>query len=537
MRAPRNAGKDPGRRATRSAVAALLFLAALAPAGAAAPQAGPFEARSHSAPGNRIDQLVFGRLKELGIRPARPCSDAVFLRRVHLDVIGTLPTPREARAFLRDRDPERRAALIDRLLERGEFADYQAMRWCDLLRVKAEFPINLWPNAVQAYHRWIRTGIAENTPYDRFARELLTSSGSCFRVPPVNFYRALQGSEPEAIARAVALTFMGSRAEGWPPERQAGLTAFFSQVGYKSTAEWKEEIVFFDAGGAAGTPPGSAVFPDGTPASIPAGKDPRAVFADWLIAPENPWFARCAANRVWGWLQGRGIVHEPDDFREDNPPSHPELLAFLERELIEARFDLKHLYRLILSSRTYQLSSIPRSDDPRAEALFAWYSIRRLEAEVLIDALCQITGTSEEYTSAIPEPFTFVPEGQRAIQLSDGSISSSFLEMFGRPPRDTGLSSERDDQPTAAQRLHLLNSSHVRDKLEKSRELRAQLSSAGGPGGFATRLYLLILSRHPTREELDAVRAYVESGAASRREVAVDVAWALINSAEFLYRH
>lgn len=510
----------------------LMQILLAAPVGTAA--SSLFESCAVPTPRSQIDEQVFGRLEQLGIQPANICSDAVFVRRAYLDVIGTLPTAQEARAFVLDQDPNKRSTLIDRLLEREEFADYWAMKWSNLLRVKAEFPINLWPNAVQGYHRWIRACIKENLPYDRFVRELLTASGSNFRVPQVNFYRAIQSKEPQAIAQAVALTFMGVRAENWEKNRLSGMAAFFSQVAYKSTAEWKEEIVCFDPNKA--TSP-AAIFPDGTPARLSADKDPREVFADWLVAPKNPWFARNIVNRVWSWLLGRGIIHEPDDIRPDNPPSNPELLAFLERELISAHYDLKHLYRLILNSSTYQLSSIPRTNKPEGEANFSHYPLRQLEAEVLIDALNQITGTTEKYSSDIPEPFTFIPEEQRSIALADGSITSSFLEMFGRSPRDTGLESERNNRPTAAQRLHLLNSSHIQRKIEQSSKLRPLMQSRRKPREVTTELYLMILSRFPTDEELKAVAAYAQSGGVKGREAAVDLAWALINSAEFLYRH
>ncbi len=287
----------------------------------------PFESAADPTPQGRIDELVLGRLKQLGIAPAKVCSDAVFLRRAYLDVIGTLPTADEARQFLEDSDPDKRRKLVDRLLERDEFVDYWTMKWCDLLRVKSEFPINLWPNAVQAYHRWIRTCVKENVPYDRFVREMLTASGSNFRKPQVNFYRAMQSREPQAIAQAVALSFMGVRPASWPQEQWSGMAAFFSQIAYKSTGEWKEEIVLFDldkaATEAAAKTLQTAAFPDGTPAKLSPGQDPREAFADWLLAPKNPWFARNIANRVWYWLLGRGIVHPPDDIRPDNPPSNP----------------------------------------------------------------------------------------------------------------------------------------------------------------------------------------------------------------------
>jgi hypothetical protein len=210
-------------------------------AGAAA--AGVFEAVGGTPPLTPLDEPVVRRWRELGLEPARPCSDAVFLRRAHLDAIGTLPTAAEARAFLGDRSPNKRQVLVDRLLDRPEFADYWTMKWSELLRVKSEYPVNLWPNAAQAYHRWIQTALRENRPYDRFARELLTASGSNFRVAPVNFYRAVQSREPVGLAQAVALTFLGSRLETWPADRRDGLAAVFSRVGYKSTLEWKEEIV------------------------------------------------------------------------------------------------------------------------------------------------------------------------------------------------------------------------------------------------------------------------------------------------------
>ena len=374
-------------------------------------------------------------------------------------------------------------------------------------------------------------------PYDRFAREMLTASGSNFRVPQVNFYRAAQSKEPQALAQAVALTFMGVRAEGWPKDRWSDMAVFFSQVGYKHTEEWKEEIVYFDPNLENPRLPVAAL-PDGTEVRLPEGQDPRVAFADWLTAPGNPWFARNIVNRIWSWLLGRGIIHEPDDIRPDNPPGSPELLAFLEKELIAAHYDLKHVYRLILNSQTYQLSSIPRSDKPEAAASFASYPLRRLEAEVLIDALNQITGTTEQYSSAIPEPFTFIPEDQRSIALADGSITSSFLELFGRPPRDTGLESERNNRPSAAQRLHLLNSSHIQRKIEQGPKLLSLMQSRRRPLELVDELYLTILSRYPTKEELKIVAARApEPGGGRGREMVVDLAWALINSVEFLYRH
>jgi hypothetical protein len=513
---------------------ALLVLAAAVKTFAAT----PFESPVGLAPQNKIDEIVFARLQELHIAPARLCSDPVFVRRVYLDVTGTLPTAAEAEQFILDRNPDKRRVLIDRLLARDEYADYLAMKWGDVLRIKAEFPINLWPNAAQSYHRWVHDAVRDNMPCDKFARELLTASGSDFENPPVNFYRAMQNRTPPGIAQTVALTFLGERAELWPSNDLANLSVFFANVGSKYTAEWKEEIIFFNPAstnaGALNGSPRKAVFPDGEKATLSPDQDPRAAFANWLV--KDPQFARSLVNRAWSWLIGRGIVQEPDDFRADNPPGNPELLAFLQNEFVSSGCDFKQLYRLILNSQTYQLASIPQSRSPEAAANFAFYPLRRLDAEVLIDALDQITGADEKYSSAIPEPYTFIPDNLRSIALPDGSITSSFLEMFGRPPRDTGLESERNNRITAAQKLTLLNSSLMQKKIESSRMIEFQTSSNRAPADIATGMYLGILSRFPTAAETRTAQDYFQSGA-GRRQAAVDLAWALMNSTEFLYRH
>ena len=507
--------------------------------GTAAPS--PYESQTVLAPGNKIDGLVLSQLQELKIQPAPVCSDAVFVRRVYLDVIGTLPTAFEAETFILDKNPNKRAVLIDRLLERDEFADYWAMKWSDLLRIKAEFPINLWPNAAQAYHHWVRECIRGNAPYDKFVRDLLTASGGNFNVPQVNFYRAMQSKDPQTIAQTVALTFMGARAEKWPGEQWTNMMMFFSNVGYKSTGEWKEEIIFFNSAAtnanAIGSTPRVAVFPDNTTTVLLPDKDPREVFAGWLVDVKNPWFARSIVNRVWYWLLGRGIIHEPDDIRPDNPPTNPELLAYLERELVLSGYDLKHIYRLILNSKTYQLSSIPPAANANGAAHFAFYPLRRLDAEVLIDAVDQLTSSTESYSSAIPEPYTFIPQGQRSIALPDGSITSSFLEMFGRPSRDTGLESERINRITAAQKLCLLNSSQMQRKIGQSRMIQYQTESNKTPREIISALYLGILSRFPTEDEFKIAEHYFQSGGLSKRDATVDIVWALMNSDEFLYRH
>jgi hypothetical protein len=301
-----------------------------------------------------------------------------------------------------------------------------------------------------------------------------------------------------------------------------------------------------------------ATFPDGTEVKLPLNRDPREVFADWLITPKNSWFTRCIVNRVWAWLVGRGIIHEPDDIRVGNPPVNPALLDYLAQELVASRYDLKSLYRLILNSKTYQLSSRPRFNTLEAEANFASYPLRRLDAEVLIDAINKITGSSDLYTSPIPEPFTYIPEDKPAVALPDGSITSPFLALFGRSARATGLENERNNKPVPAQWLHLLNSSHIQRKLDQGPKLKAIFEAKRKPPEIIEELYLTILSRFPTPAEVKTADAYGQvapatpppaasagkpakpadkAGVAKKRDDWVDIAWSLINSAEFLYRH
>jgi len=561
----------------------LLLAASAAPVAADEPKQAPgpplYESALPVKVECEIDRLVVAKLKPLGVRQVL-CSDAVFLRRAFLDVIGTLPAAAEARAFLEDTNPRKRRALIDHLLQRDEFAVYWAMKWADLLRIKAEFPVNLWPNAAQAYHRWVLASLRENKPYDEFARALLTSSGSNFRVGPVNFYRAMQSRAPEGIAAAVALTFMGVRTDSWKPERLEGMAQFFAQTGYKPTSEWKEEYVFWDPTGthtlASNIAPGKAsideigkpakpesteteaetpafiarkegVFPDGQKVKLTQERDPREVFADWLITPENPWFTRSITNRVWSWFLGRGIIHAPDDIRKNNPPSNPELLAYLERELVKSKYDLKHLYRLILNSNTYQASSLLGDVKPAAQAQFARYPLRRLEAELIIDAINKITATTELYTSAIPEPFTYIPQGETAMSIGDGSITSPFLALFGRSARATGTEDERSNKFIPSQWLHLLNSSQIQKKLEQGPGLRDLISARQGPVRTLEDIYLTVLSRMPTRAEIENAKNYGKPvpglnkagkpRAGRRSEDWIDITWSLINSSEFIFRH
>ncbi len=477
-------------------------------------------------PNNKIDELVFVKLQALGFPPSELCSDGVFLRRAHLDVIGSLPRPDEARAFLADTDPAKRAKLIDRLLQREEYADFWALKWGDLLRIKSEYPVRLWPRGVQTYYRWVRGSIAANKPYDQFVRELITANGSDFQVGPANYYRAVQKREPQTYAEATAVLFMGARldcvrchahpTENWGMDDGLGMAAFFSKVAIKATQEWKEEIVFFNQHGAVWHPKlRDYVHPKFLGAEVvemPRDQDPRPKFAEWLCAPQNPWFAKVMANRVWYWLLGRGIVHEPDDFRSTNPPSNPELLDYLTQEFVDHKFDVKHLFRLILNSKTYQLSSKPNDFNRTDKAHFSHYYLRRMGAEQLLDAVCQVTGTSDQFASWIPVPPTIMPAGSRAVQVFDGDIKNPLLDVFGRPLRDTPYECERKLGGSVRQSLHLVNSDHFEGKVAGSPNVQRLLQANKPDPELVDELYLATLSRLPGPEEKQRVLDYM-SGA------------------------
>jgi len=498
-----------------------------------------------------LDGHVSAKLKELGIPPSRRASDAFFLRRVYLSVIGTLPTPQQARTFLQSKDPQKRRALIEELLNRPEFADWWALKWGDLLKIKSEYPSNLWPNAVQAYSRWIRRSVAENKPLDRFARELLTASGSNFRDPPVNFYRAFPKRDPRAVGDAAALIFMGMRLgcarchahplEPWGPQDELRFAAFFAKVGYKRTGEWKEEIVFFNPRVSLRDPLSGQVvkpaLPGGPVLTVAPEEDPRRVFARYLTDPSNRYFARSLANRVWYWLFGHGIVDPPDDLRPSNPPSNPELLNYLAAELVKSGYDFKHLLRVILNSETYQRSSKALKWNAWDRRYFSRYLPQRLPAEVLLDAVNQVTQTSDSFWSRIPEPYTFLPRGHRAVQLADGSIGIPFLELFGRPSRDASYESERSSELSLRQVLHFLNSSHLEVKISRSPYLKRLLRSKRSNREIVEDLYLRTLSRFPSPAELDVALKHVKGKGAGRIRAFQDILWALLNSKEFLFNH
>lgn len=497
----------------------------------------------------RIDTLLRESLAKDGLQPAPMCSDAVFVRRIYLDVTGTLPSVEEVREFLENPSDGKHAALIDKLLASEEYVDFQTLRWCDMLRVKAEFPINLWPNGAACYYRWIRQAVAENRPYDRMVREFLTSSGSNFRDGAANFYRAVPSKDAETLAEAIAQSFLGLDIGPWPEDKRRQLALFFSRVGYKETAQWKEEIVYWTR------QPVDAdeyIFPDGSRKPADRNRDPRRDFADWLVAPENRPFQQTAVNRVWTWLFGAGLLVEAEDLKAESKSLpeilHPELLDELCTEFVRSGYDLKHLYRMILNSGVYRQSAIAKdSGNPgateaaraaKAASCFAAYPIRRIEAEVFQDMLARLFDVPVGYISEVPEPYTHIPPRYRTILLPDSSITSSFLEMFGRASRDTGTASDRNNAVTESQQLFLLNSTEVNNWVSRATQKFRNLPKR--PEEIAKmidEIWLTFLSRYPTEAERQIAIEELRRTDKPNHQKAQDLIWSLLNTKEFLCKH
>ena len=468
----------------------------------------------------KLDRIRENCRERLEISEIPLASDPVFLRRAYLSAIGRIPTLAETRNFLKDQSEDKRSRLIDRLLASDGHADLIAMRFADMLRIKSEFPVNLWPNAVQAFHEKLRTDIQNNRPYSEMAYEMLTASGSNFRVPYANFFRGSGDRSPAGLAKITALTFMGLRVEKLPEDQRKAFEAFFSRIRFKSTSEWKEELVFTDPEPVKlkARLPGCGSFTIASP-----DEEPCVILAQALVSDDNPYFARAMVNRAWSWFFGKGLIDPADDITPERgiwkhflagiglePTSaQEEMLDLLTEEFRRSKYDLRHLFRVIMNSQSFQAASVaPEGEKDVAEKYFLTYPVRRLEAEIVSDSLGVLTGNFGRYTSVIPEPFTFLPPGTKAVQISDGSISSAMLDLFGRPSRDSGKISERNNRITGAQRLYLLNSSVVYRQIsnlgwQTGRRCKWQLERRG-----INEIYLRFLSRYPTPEEKKKIMAY-----------------------------
>jgi hypothetical protein len=493
---------------------------------------------------NFIDTLVDAKLKLLQIEPAPLCSDAEFVRRAHLDVTGRLPTPAGVRAFLADADPRKRAKLIDGLLERPEYADWWGMKWADRLGVNQRFVGKI--GAVK-YHQWVRGMVGANVPEDEFARTILTAAGGNYSNPPAGFFRRLRN--PELRGEEVAQLFMGVRmqcakchnhpGEAWTQDDYYGLAAFFARVQYRDGPFFvqiydKEETILNKRDGEVVHPRTGATvrpkFPGGPAPDLAADADRRAAFAAWLTAPENPFFARASANRIWYHLLGRGIVEPVDDFRVTNPPSHPELLDALAADLVKHRFDRKHLIRTILNSRVYQSAGTKTPTNADDVRYFSRCLPRRLPAEALVDAVCDATG--------VPEKFRGFPLGLPAARVPDGEFVHPVLTTFGRPPRASACECEREPDSSLQMALVLQGSEFVQKKLaDPSGKVAALAASSRSDREVIEELFLSTLCRRPTPAETDRIVSHFARSEATRQQMYEDLLHALLNHTEFIFQH
>lgn len=495
---------------------------------------------------NFIDELVFAKLKALGIPPSPVCDDATFVRRVSLDIGGRLPTADEARAFAADTDPAKRDKLIDRLLDSSSYADYFANKWSAILRNQR---VNQnYTRGTYAFHDWVRRSFLTNKPYDQFVRDIIGASGEIGQNPPVAWYRAVDTAEKQL--EDTAQLFLGMRIqcahchhhpfERWSQDDYYSFAAFFSRVGRKNGINGlqarDEQRIFHNRGKAQARNPrsGKDMVPAGLgadPAEIQPDVDPRQTLVDWMTSPENPFFAPALVNRYWKHFQGRGIIEPEDDMRVTNPASNPELLAALARHFIESRFDLKDLVRTICRSTTYQLSSEPNQFNAGDKQNFSYYHPKRLTAEVLYDALHQFTGTVTNFGG--------LPAGTRAMELPDSGVNNYFLTVFGRPQAISPCECERSAEANLAQSLHLLNSNEVQGKLSAGDGRAALLANDKERADEAKvrELYYWAYAREPDADELALTTAYLAKHEKDKRPALEDIVWALVNTKEFLFNH
>lgn len=491
-------------------------------------------------PGNEVDRLVRAKWAKLNLVPSPLADDATFLRRAFVDGIGTLPTPDEVREFLADPNPEKRAAWVDRILGRPEYADFWAVQWGDLLRNQRKRADDA-RRGTYAFHAWIRNAFAANMPYDQFVRGIVAAQGTVDQHPPVSWYRTVRNLTHQT--NDTAQLFLGTRIncaqchhhpyEKWSQDDYYRLQAFFARMGRKSGDTSSDTAIYVKPDGQVRNPATGQVMPprglDGPEVTIGEDEDPRQKLVDWMVDPANPMFAPAIANRLWAHFTGRGLVEPVDDMRVTNPPSNPELLDYLARDLVAHRFDLKHLIRTIMVSTTYQLASDPTAQNIDDRQNYARSYPRRIIAEVILDAVSQVTGTRESFGG--------LPEGIRAIELPDESVNSYFLDVFGRPARETACECERPREANLAQTLHLLNSAELQTKIGSgSGRISTLLEDKKSDDAIVEELYLAALGRPPRPDERSSVLTYVERHA-EKRAAWEDLAWALLNSKEFLFNH
>jgi hypothetical protein len=492
---------------------------------------------------NFIDELVWAKLRSLGITPSAPTDDARFLRRVHLDLIGRLPSPDEVRAFLSDSSPGKRAAVVDALLQRPEYADHWSAQWADLLRPN---PYRVGIKAVLNYDNWIRDSFRKNKPYDQFVRELITAQGSTWRNGAATMFRDRR--TPEEITTMVSQLFLGIRLEcakchhhpfeKWGQDDFYSFAAFFGQVGFKGTGlsppiSGGEEMVLASSrrgGGVKHPLTQQDMSPRPLFGDVPAGEgDPRERLASWITTGDNPFFSQVLVNRVWAELMGRGLVDPVDDLRVSNPASNGQLLEALAVDFRSHGYDVKHLLRTICTSHVYGLSSIPSERNVSDTRNYSRHYRTRIRAEVLLDAVTDVT--------AVAETFRGAPAGARANQLWTTRVQSVFLDTFGRPNPNQDPPCERTPDSTVTQALHLMNAPQLQERVTSDAGRAAQLAASDmSAARIVEELYLAVYSRLPDAVEQEIGQQVFARGGATRRQATEDLMWALVNTPEFMMK-
>jgi hypothetical protein len=498
---------------------------------------------------NYIDRLVHDKLRKMEILPSELTGDLEFLRRVCYDVIGVPPTPAEIRTFLADKRPDRRARMIDALLERPEHAEYWALKWGDLFKIRFD---QLRDQGTWGLYRWLRDAIATNKPYDRFVREIVTAHGSCAENPPANFWRVFD--DPNEATQATAQVFFGIRLlcakchdhpfEKWVQTDYYGMAAFFSQVGRKAGRRREDLVIFRTDAPAQAThsTTGAALDPkllDAESVKIGADQDARERLAEWMTRKDNPFLARAAVNRFWSHLFGRGIIDPVDDIRSSNPPVNAPLLDALTKDFVDHQFDVRHVLRVMLNSRTYQLSARTNKTNDKDFVNFSHALPRRLSAEQVLDTLSQATGIKEGFRSRFGEATVALPAGGvRAGQLPDRQLTAELLDIFGRPRGESTCACERHEEISMTLALHLINGQSVARRLADPNGSVAQLVRKPkiSDAAIIDELYLTVLCRFPSAGERAALERHFRQNT-NKLTAAQDAMWVLFNTKEFLFNH
>lgn len=499
--------------------------------------------RPQVAEANYIDTHVNEKLHKLRILPSDVCTDQEFIRRLYIDVAGIYPGAEEVRKFLADTNPSKREALVDSLLERKEFTEMWVMKFAELLQIRSAINNNQPPFYKNAllYYNWLSDRIARNVPLNQIVIELLSSTGGTVSNPAVNFYQT--EVDQLKLTENVAQVFMGMRIQcaqchnhpfdRWTMDDYYGFKAFFSQIGRKQTDDPQEVIIYNSKGGESRHFLTNAVmkpkFLGGETPEMKPGEDRRKVLAEWLASPRNPFFARNISNIIWSHFTGVGVVEPVDDVRVSNPPSNPELLDAMAAKLTEYNYNFRKLVRDICVSKTYQRSTKVNETNAGDNRNFSHAQVRRVRAEVLLDAISQITDT--------PNKFQGLPLGARAVQIADGATSTYFLTTFGRAKRESVCSCEVKMEPTLSQALHLMNGDAVNDRIKQGRVVAKMIQEKKSDREIVEDLFLRVFGRMPLEKEWAAVHQAVASSPDARQAALEDLFWALLNSKEFFFNH